>query len=110
GDLELVALDRRRAVGGRLAVVAEELDAIGPPRHPHREMDMAAHRPAIDLPAAGERAVFAQIERRLFDDDALVPIVLDRMREIDQDMPHALPEMIAMQAAAFGNGEFGEHS
>src|SRR5690606_18024448 len=110
GDLELVALDRLRPVRGGLAVLAEELDAVGPPRHPHREMDVAALGPAIDLPAAGEHAVLAEIERGVFDDDALVPIILDRMREIDQDMAGPLPEMIAVQPAAFGDGEFGEHA
>src|SRR3546814_16585777 len=63
GHLELVALDRLRAVGGRLAVVADELDAIGPLRHLHREMDVTALGPAIDLPAAGEHAVVAEIGR-----------------------------------------------
>src|SRR3546814_7071705 len=110
GHLELVALDRLRAVGGRLAVVAEELDAIGPLRHLHREMDVTALGPAIDLPAAGEHAVVAEVERRILDDDALVPIILDRVREIDQDMARPLPEMIAVQPAAFGDREFGEHA
>src|SRR3546814_14553206 len=80
GHLELVALDRLRAVGGRLAVVAEELDAIGPLRHLHREMDVAALGPAIDLAAAGEHAVVAEVERRIHDDDALVPIRSEERR------------------------------
>src|SRR3546814_19075960 len=73
-------------------------------------MDVAALGPAIDLAAAGEHAVVAEVERRILDDDALVPIILDRVREIDQDMARPLPEMIAVQPAAFGDGEFGEHA
>src|SRR3546814_10860300 len=110
GHLELVALDRLRAVGGRLAVVAEELAAIGPLRHLHREMDVAALGPAIDLAAAGEHAVVAEVERRILDDDALVPIILDRVREIEQDMARPLPEPITVEPAAFGDREFGEHA
>src|SRR3546814_17758939 len=87
-----------------------ELDAIGPLRHLHREMDVAALGPAIDLAAAGEHAVVAEVERRILDDDALVPIILDRVREIDQDMARPLPEPIAVQPAAFGDREFGEHA
>src|SRR3546814_11682272 len=98
---------RLSAVGGRLAVVAEELDAIGPLRHLHREMDVAALGPAIDLAAAGEHAVVAEVERRILDDDALVPIILDRVREIDQDMARPLPAPIAGTPAAFGCREFG---
>src|SRR3546814_7585367 len=71
-----------------------------PLRHLHREMDVTALGPAIDLPAAGEHAVVAEVERRILDDDALVPIILDRVRKIDQDMARPLPEMIAVQPAA----------
>src|SRR3546814_19795346 len=93
---------RLSAVGGRLAVVAEELDAIGPLRHLHREMDVTALGPAIDLPAAGEHAVVAEVERRILDDAALVPIILDRVRKIEQDMARPLPEMITVTPAQLG--------
>src|SRR3546814_11789102 len=71
-------------------------------------MDVAALGPAIDLAAAGEHAVVAEVERRILDDDALVPIILDRVREIDPDMARPLPEPIAVQPAAFGDRAFGE--
>src|SRR3546814_13653601 len=102
GHLELVALDRLRAVGGRLAVVAEELDAIGPLRHLHREMDVAALGPAIHLAAAGEHTVVAEVERSILDDDALVPIILDRVRETDQAIALPLPQPIPVQSAVVG--------
>src|SRR3546814_13068553 len=78
--------------------------------HLHREMDVAALGPAIDLAAAGEHAVVAEVERRILDDDALVPIILDRVREIDQDMARPLPEPIAVQTAAFGDRASGQHA
>src|SRR3546814_7756607 len=73
-------------------------------------MDVAALGPAIDLAAAGEHAVVAEVERRILDDDALVPIILDRVREIDQDMARPLPAPIAVQPAAFRDREFGAHA
>src|SRR3546814_11496545 len=40
----------------------------------------------------------------------LVPIVRDRVREIDQDMPRPLREVVAMHPAALGDREFGKHA
>src|SRR3546814_5225592 len=98
GELGAVALDRGRAVGASLVAVAEELDAVGLARELHREMDMPPPRPAVDLSAARQRAVVGERQRGVLDDAplTLVPIVLVRVREIDQDMPRPLREVVAM--------------
>src|SRR3546814_15547348 len=39
-----------------------------------------------------------------------VPGVLERVREIEQDMPRPLREVVAMHPAALGDREFGKHA
>src|SRR3546814_12234375 len=75
-------------------------------------MDMPPPRPAVDLSAARQRAVVGERQRGVLDDAplTLVPIVLDRVREIDQDMPRPLREVVAMHPAALGGREFGKHA
>src|SRR3546814_7962762 len=75
-------------------------------------MDMPPPRPAVDLSAARQRAVVGERQRGVLDDAplTLVPIVLDRVREIDQDMPRPLREVVAMHPAALGDREFGKHA
>src|SRR3546814_3997888 len=58
----------RSAVGSGLAAVAEELDAVGLPRHPHREMDVRSEEHTSELQSLMRisYAVFCLTKKKLY--------------------------------------------
>src|SRR3546814_19517588 len=84
GELGAVALDRGRAVGASLVAVAEELDAVGLARELHREMDMPAPRPEVDLSAARPRAVVGERQPGVLAHAALT-FVRTEERRVDKE-------------------------